>query len=113
MNNNDTNTLKSVSFEEAINRWHTEGMKRGKGNEEFMRLGRNLAIAGFPLDEVEWTLIQEAQDANSPKQRQRDIPWIMKTLRRYQAEGRCLKSLCPKRWQKRNPSKSKKGRHDD
>lgn len=107
-NKKEDRVAEGVSIQAAIDRWHTEGMERGKGNEEFMRLGRDLAIAGLPLDEVEWVLTHEASYANSPKQRQRDIPWIVETLRKYESQGRPLKGLCPKCWQKRNPSKKEK-----
>ena len=68
--------------DEAIRQWRDVGCAPGNGNHEFFRLGSRLAYAGLPEYEIQGTLAEQCQYAHSPKDRRRNIPYVMKSLRR-------------------------------
>lgn len=67
----------------AIQRWRTEGVLPGVGNGEFFILANGLAKAGMPPYEIESTLKKQAGFANTPADRLRQIPGIMKHLENH------------------------------
>jgi len=75
-------------IEEAIRQWRDLGCTPGNGNQEFFRLGLRLAYAGVPDHEIEHTLAEQSQYAHTPKDRRRNIPYVMRGLRRRRAQTR-------------------------
>ena len=65
----------------AIAKWRTT--PQGEGNFAFYRLAVQLKKAGMGDWEIEATLTEEEQYANSPSERRRQIPSIMKNLRSW------------------------------
>jgi hypothetical protein len=68
--------------DKAIRQWHEVGGKPGNGNSVFFNLGLGLAYAGVPDNEIEQTLNDQSQYAQSPKDRRRNIPRIVRSIRR-------------------------------
>ena len=68
----------------AIKQWRTSTSIPGKGNDMFFQLAVDLRSAGMSLNEIEYTLIDEAKHGRSPSERRTQIPSIMATLRRNQ-----------------------------
>jgi len=66
--------------EAAIAEWRTT--PKGEGDSAFFKLAVELKKAGMGDGEIEATLSDEARHARSPGERQRQIPSIMRSLRR-------------------------------
>ena len=63
----------------AIAAW--QSCPSGAGNTEFFRLGARLGKAGLDLNDVRSMLTNQATYANSPRERLREIPGIIKRLK--------------------------------
>jgi hypothetical protein len=68
-------------IEAAIAKWRTT--PQGEGNFAFYRLAVQLKKAGMSEWEIESALTEEAQHANTPINRRRQIPSIMKNLQKW------------------------------
>ena len=68
-------------IEAAIAEWRTT--PQGEGNFAFYRLAVQLKKAGMADSDIENTLTEEAQSANSPSDRRRQISSITKSLRKW------------------------------
>ncbi len=66
--------------EAAVAKWRTT--PKGEGDSAFFRLAVELKKAGMGDGEIEATLSDEARHAHSPGDRRRQIPGIMRSLRR-------------------------------
>ncbi|WP_234050429.1 MULTISPECIES: hypothetical protein [unclassified Xanthobacter] len=69
----------------AIADYETEGIQPKNGNYALFKLGCVAAGAGMPEAQVRELLEAEARKANTPKDRLRQIPWIIQSLKGYGA----------------------------
>jgi hypothetical protein len=70
-----------AAVEKATMIWRESKRYPGEGNDRFFNFAISLRSAGMPLEQIEMTMRENAEDGNSPKERKNQIPWIMKTLR--------------------------------
>jgi hypothetical protein len=66
----------------AISEWRQSPQFPNEGNDRFFRLGLGLRAAGMTDSELQATLYEEAYYGRSPEERRRQIPSIMRSLRR-------------------------------
>jgi hypothetical protein len=64
--------------------WREVGTLPGNGNDGFLRFGSGLAKAGLAGREIERILKEEGRYAHTPKDRLRNIPHVIRSLRRRQ-----------------------------
>ena len=81
-----TGSSDQEKIDEAIRQWRDVGCAPGNGNHEFYRLGLRLASSGLPEYEIERTLAEQSQFAHTPKDRRRNIPYVMKRLRQRRGQ---------------------------
>jgi hypothetical protein len=74
--------------QQAKDVWRTSKSRPGKANDMFFDLAFSLKCAGMNFQEIEETLLTEAQHARRSKKRLAQIPSIMSSLRTYAATWR-------------------------
>ena len=73
----------SEAVEIACRDWRANGCHSGEGNDRFFKLGLKLARAGLQEPELESALVAEVVYASTPKDRLRQVPSIVESLKRY------------------------------
>jgi hypothetical protein len=76
-------SVDQAKIDATIRQWREVGSPPTNGNNGFFRLGRGLLNAGLSDYEIERILKEEARLANTPKDRRRSIPQVMRSLRRH------------------------------
>jgi hypothetical protein len=74
-------TRKETIIEAAKIRFREASLTKGIGNQSFYSFACSLAAAGCDEYEIRQILMSEAHNARSPRERLREIPNIMKSLR--------------------------------
>jgi len=75
-------SVDQARVDRALAQWRREGVQPKCGNDGFFRLGVELNASKVPHDRIESILKEEALAANTPSERLRAVPRIMKRLRR-------------------------------
>jgi hypothetical protein len=88
--------LNQTRRDAAINGWRSVGQGSGESNRAFYRLAVGLKRAGLNDADLRATLHDEAIYARYPADRRRDIPRIVRGLRK--AHGGGSRTAEPKRW---------------
>ena len=71
-----------LRIDQAIQHWQSTKLRSGVGHAEFWRLAFRLKVFGCDEDEIHSILTEQAELARTPKERQAEIPAIIKDLRR-------------------------------
>ena len=77
-----TRPLNEEAVQIAISEWRQSPQFPNEGNDRFFRLGVGLRAAGMTDSELQATLNEEFCHGQSPEERRRQIPTIMRSLRR-------------------------------
>ena len=81
----ESNRPTEKRIEEAISKWQSAASIPGVGNVEFFRLAGSLAAAGCSEAETVAILSKQAMDARHPDERKKEIPQIIRSLRKKNA----------------------------
>ena len=73
---------KELDYSAALARWQSTQAKAGEGNKRFFAFAVELAKLGFDVAQIQNILHQSAVFARHPEERRKQIPSIMKSMRK-------------------------------